>query len=68
MAWTQADLDAIEGALKTGTLRVRLGDRDIIYRSLDEMIRIRNLIAGDVQPLATGSIGVQYISTNKGLG
>ncbi len=39
-AQLQAQLDAIQAAKNTGALRVRHGDEDTIFRSLDEMDRI----------------------------
>lgn len=41
MATTQADLDALDEAIASGTLQVRFADRQVTYRSLDEMLRIR---------------------------
>lgn len=40
MAWTQEDLTKLEDALKTGAFKVKYRDREITYRSLDEMNRI----------------------------
>lgn len=37
MSYTQADIDALEKSIKSGTLRVRLADQDVTYRSLEEM-------------------------------
>lgn len=48
MAFTAADLAAIDRAIKGGALKVEYGDRIVWYRSLDEMIRIRGLIQADV--------------------
>lgn len=42
--WTQADLDAINAAIKTGNLRVRFENQEITYRSLAEMLQIRQAI------------------------
>ena len=44
MAWTSDDLTALERAIANGTRSVRYKDRSVEYRSLDEMIRIRDLI------------------------
>lgn len=68
MAWTQTDLDAIEEAIKTGELRVRYGDREITYRSVDEMLRIRDLIRNALG--LTGENGGRqrrYLDHSKGL-
>lgn len=40
MAATQADLDALEDAINSGALMVRFADRQVQYRSLDDMMRI----------------------------
>ena len=39
MAWTQQQLDAIEGAIASGELTVRFGDRTVTYRSMDELLQ-----------------------------
>jgi len=68
MAWTQTDLDAIEASIKTGQLDVRFGDRRVLYRSLDEMLKIRDLIRGSLVP-ANGGLGLspRYAKHSKGL-
>jgi hypothetical protein len=67
MAWTATDLDEIEKAIKTGTLRVKYSDREVQYRSLDEMLKIRDLIAKEV---ADGPVGPfrKVAQFSKGLG
>ena len=43
MAWTQADIDSIDNAIKSNTLaRSSSADRSVTYRSLDELIKARN--------------------------
>lgn len=37
MAWTQADIIALEKAYAIGALKVKYGNNEIIYRSLAEM-------------------------------
>lgn len=36
-AATQAEIDALEAALKSGVLRVRFADREVTYRTQTEM-------------------------------
>lgn len=48
MAYTANDLTAIESAIKEGTLEVQYGDKRVRYRSLDEMMRIRDLIRAEL--------------------
>lgn len=37
MAYTQADLDALESALAKGERRVTFGDKTVEYRSVEEL-------------------------------
>lgn len=61
MAWTQADIDALKKAIKTGARRVEYGSgetrRVVEYRSLDEMLRIlaelKEEVAGPLAPPRT---------------
>ena len=48
MAFTQDQLDAIDLAIAGGTLRVRIGEKDITYRSMDELLKARAVIANGV--------------------
>lgn len=51
MAWTQADLDAIESAIASGELVVQHSDgRRITYRSINELEEARALILEAVNP------------------
>jgi len=52
MAFTQTQLDALETAIAAGTLEVSVGDKKVRYHSLDEMIRLRDIIKNQ---LATDS-------------
>lgn len=40
MAFTQAQITALESAIATGATRVRYADRDVQYRDLDEMEKL----------------------------
>ncbi len=44
MAFSQIQLDALEAAIASGTLEVRTGDKSVRYHSLDEMIKLRDVI------------------------
>lgn len=49
MAFTAADLSAIETAIATGALRVRYADgREVTYQSVEDLIRVRGLIQSDI--------------------
>ncbi len=45
MAFTQAQLDAIDTAITSGALSVRFQDREITYRSLKDLLAARTIIA-----------------------
>lgn len=44
MAFTQAQLDAIEAAIVSGTTSVSYEGKSVTYRTLDEMLRVRAII------------------------
>lgn len=44
MAFTQEKLEALEDAIAQGATTVMWKGKSITYRSIDEMIRIRNMI------------------------
>lgn len=56
MAFTQAQLNAIETGIAAGTTSVSYEGKSVTYRSLDEMLRIRAIIRsalGLVEPPVT---------------
>lgn len=55
MAYTQTDLEAINTAIASGELSVAFNGRRVEYRSLDELIRARSVIEGDIAA-ATGAV------------
>ena len=65
MAWTQSDLDELEKSIKAGTLRVRFADREVIYRTLEEMLKIRDLIKRELG-LSSGGPFRKFVSYWKG--
>lgn len=44
MAWSSSDLSALEDAIKQGVRRVQYQDKIVDYRSLSEMLELRNLM------------------------
>jgi len=53
--WTETDLLEVTRAIASGALEVRFSDRTITYRSIDDLIKAKNVIesylstsAGDV--------------------
>lgn len=71
MAFTQAQLDALEAAIAGGELTVEYQDKRVTYRSLREMLEIRNMMKQAIQPVSTSDTGSNYrvlAKFNKGLG
>jgi hypothetical protein len=52
MSWTTTDLTAIEKAIASGELRVKFGDREVMYRSIDELLKARDIIRSAVDSTA----------------
>ena len=48
MPFTQSDLDALDAARKQGAKRIRFQDRDFEFDSIDDYIKLRNLILNDI--------------------
>jgi hypothetical protein len=44
MAWTLEQLTALEDAIAQGTLIVRYADKQVQYRSLTEMLQLRDMM------------------------
>lgn len=66
MAWTQQDLQMIEDAIRQGAKRVKYGDKEVEYHSLDDMLRIRNEMLEELNPQENS--GRRYAQFSKGLG
>jgi hypothetical protein len=65
MAFTQTQLEAIEKAIAEGVLKVKYENKEVEYRSLDDLLKLRDLIKAELGLSARG--GRRYVSTNKGL-
>ena len=66
MAYTQTQLDILDKAIAQGVTRVEFGDKIIEYRSLNEMLRIRALMAQELG-LNTKNANRTFGEFNKGL-
>ena len=64
MAWTQEQLDAIEDAIAKGVLTVKYQDKEIRYRSLEDMFKIRNEMRKALGITRKGDR--LYVETSKG--
>jgi hypothetical protein len=70
MAWTQTDVDKLKAAIGQGATKVKFADREVTYRSLDEMRETLGMLQAEVDALAgvkrRRSRQVRFI-TSKGL-
>lgn len=53
MAFTKIQLDAVENAIASGELRVMFDGREIIYRSIADLIRARDTIKASLEAAGT---------------
>ncbi len=68
MAYTEQQLQALRDALANGVRRVRFGDREIEYRTVDELQAAIRAAEVELARESGGPIVRQIrISTNKGL-
>lgn len=55
MAFTQTQLDVLDAAIAEGVLTVKYQDRQVTFRSLDEMVRTRKMMADSLKTTATST-------------
>ena len=67
MAWTAADLVAIDAAIASGVLRVSYKDRDVTYRSMEELLLAKAQIQGSIASDAGTRVRQFRFVTDKGL-
>ena len=48
MAWTQTDIDKLKVSIAQGATKVKFADREVSYRSLDEMRETLAMIQREV--------------------
>ncbi len=53
--WTTAHLAALEAAIAQGVRRVSSGDRTVEYGSIDEMLRLRTVMAAAIAGTEQGN-------------
>lgn len=60
MAITQTDIDALETALVRGELKVKLADREVTYRSVDDIAKALSYAKGQLAIAAGASPGARH--------
>lgn len=70
-SWTSSDLAALESAIKDGVKTVEYDDKKVTYRTLDEMLEIRNLMRQDLctsdYENSSGRFTKVFAKSSKGL-
>ena len=63
MAWTQADVDALQEAMKHGELSVRLPSGNLVtYQSLSEMMKLHSAMLAEIRSTARTGKGARHQS------
>jgi len=65
-SWTMEQLTALEEAIAKGVLEVKYQDKEIRYRTLNEMLILRNEMRKALG--CVKKISRVFVKTNKGLG
>lgn len=66
MAYTQQQLDALEAAIGDGASVVKYSDKTVEYRSLADMMKIRDMMRADLG-LSAAETTFVYPTFSKGL-
>ena len=68
MAFTQADVDALDRAIADGrgAIEITFADQTVRFRSVDEMKDLRAMMAGEVAA-AAGVSRTRFAATSKGV-
>lgn len=68
MAWTSAQLSALENAIAQGTLTVEYADKRVTYRSLDDMLKLRDLMRRELNGSEASGLSLRVkMKVSKGL-
>lgn len=66
LTWTPADLAALDKAIATGATKVRFSDnREVVYRSLAEMLSIRRVIDEALNGSANAALRVTFVEHSR---
>lgn len=67
MAFTLAQLDALDAAIATGTTQVTYGNKIVMFKSTKEMLEVRNLMIKELGLGVDNNGGRKYGEFNKGI-
>jgi len=66
-SWTLIDIEVLEKSIASGTLKVKYTDKEVEYRSLEEMLKILKMMKDSLDVDADSLKGRRYASHSKGL-
>lgn len=66
MAFTTDQYNRLTEAISLGALQVKYADKDVTYRSLNEMLTLKNLMEKDLGT-ASGGIKTTFAKFSRGL-
>ncbi|HEX7127290.1 MAG TPA: hypothetical protein VF406_16150 [Thermodesulfobacteriota bacterium] len=68
MAWTQADIEALEAAIASGVLTVRAPDgRTVTYQSTEAMLQALAMMKRELAEASGATPRYQRVATSKGV-
>lgn len=66
MAYTVEQLTALENSIANGSTTVKYGDKEVQYRSLNEMLRIVSIIKNELYPNAIKTNRRKFVEMGRG--
>lgn len=67
MPYTSEQLQKIQEAIASGASTVKYGDKEVTYRTLNELKQIENSIKTETSPTTYGKGGRRFAQHSKGL-
>ena len=64
--FTTAQLEALEAAIAQGALKVKYQDREVTYQSLSDMLRLRDVMRGELGTETTNRVR-RFAQFSKGI-
>jgi hypothetical protein len=68
VAFTQADLDSLDAQYKQGARRFRFQDRDFELQTIDDYIKLRNLMNNEIAKQGAQPVRQVRVYTGSGWG
>jgi len=67
MAYTTLEYETLVKAIAQGALSVKYGDKEVVYRSLSDMLRIKKEMEAELGISVTNKPSRRYAEHSKGL-